>query len=645
MKTTGLLCGTLAFAVVAGVCNGVPNEVKVSSLGWDAEDSTEYLQRAFDSGARKVVIDRQSGDWITRPLFLTNSNIEVVLEDGVVLRAKRGEFRAKNECLVRITGGAKNVVLRGEGNATLVMNKKDYLDPEQGYAHSEWRHTVSILSAENVTVKDLTLLSSGGDGVYPNGPKNVTLENLKVYDHNRQGISPISVNGMVVRRCEFNDTAGSPPQCGVDMEPNKEWNFFLDVLFEDCVFNGNASHGIDMYFGVLTGKSKPVSITYRRCVARGNRNCAISMMTGDPGNILKKGHVAGFVSFEDCVFEKNGQNVLRIVNHTENGLDLSFVRCRFDGRGSRSDAAISLYNGQLPKDFGGVRFNDCEVLLDKGRVPFEFEGMAGVGIAGRLEGAVWVDDGAGRRRFDLAAFAAKYVPHPELITHFKAAEIDYKKLAAPPGAKLKGTYTPEIRQRLFTYVQAVPSAGEYSIRFKSRRLRVNGTEPKCGVVQMLDMAGTDLGSFDVPEGEFTYKFKSKGANVYRFEISSRNTALIRVASDVPGGAMEAVQPLHLFGGWMENFYFRVPAKAREVLVNVMPDEPGSAKLFDAAGRLVDEMPFQTAGKVLKAERSPSAADEVWHLQFPKIQEDLNFQVGGDAVPLVSTEPEGVIQGK
>ena len=208
MKTIGLLCSTLAFAAVADVCNGVPNEVKVSSFGWDAEDSTEYLQRAFDSGARKVVIDRQSGDWITRPLFLTNSNIEVVLEDGVVLRAKRGEFRAKNECLVRITGGAKNVVLRGEGNATLVMNKKDYLDPEQGYAHSEWRHTVSILSAENVTVKDLTLLSSGGDGVYPNGPKNVTLENLKVYDHNRQGISPISVKGMVVRRCEFNDTVG-----------------------------------------------------------------------------------------------------------------------------------------------------------------------------------------------------------------------------------------------------------------------------------------------------------------------------------------------------------------------------------------------------------------------------------------------------
>ena len=32
--------------------------VKASSFGWDAEDSTVFLQRALDSGARKVVVDR-----------------------------------------------------------------------------------------------------------------------------------------------------------------------------------------------------------------------------------------------------------------------------------------------------------------------------------------------------------------------------------------------------------------------------------------------------------------------------------------------------------------------------------------------------------------------------------------------------------
>ena len=626
------------------VGTSVVKTVKASSFGWNAEDSTVFLQRALDSGASKVVVDRQAGDWITRPLFITNSNVEVVLEDGVTIRAKRGAFRARNDCLVRIMGGAKNVTLRGEGKATLAMNKQDYLDPEQKYEFSEWRHTVSILNAENVTVKDLTLLSSGGDGVYPNRPKNVTLENLKVYDHLRQGISPISVEGMVVRRCEFNDTVGAPPQCGADLEPNRETDRFIDVLFEDCRFNGNASHGIDLYFGHLTGKSAPVSITFRRCVAKGNSNCGVSMMLGKPGAILKSGQVGGSIRFEDCRFEGNGQNALRLANYTENGPDISFAHCRFDARGSRSDAAISLYNGLLPKDFGGIRFEDCEVLLDRGRAPFEFMGMTGVGIAGKLVGTVGVNDGAGRRPFDLAAFASKHVPRPELVMHFKAAEVEYEKIAAPVATKLKGIGTPQMRKLMFTYVQAVPAAGEYAIRFKARRLRKNVADSKCAVVQLLDRAGTDLGSFDLPEGEFTYRLKAHNANIYRFEVSPKSSALVSVTSDTPGGALEAGRPVHIFGGRKVDFYFRVPANAKEVLVNLMPEEPGSAQLFDATGKLVDEMPFLTEGKVIKGVRTPSAADEIWRLHFPKIQEDFSFQVGGDAIPLLSMEPEGVVAG-
>ena len=618
--------------------------VNASSFGWNAEDATAILQKAFDSGVRKLVIDKQAGDWITRPLFITNSNIEIVLSDGVTLRAKRGEFYNKNACLIRITGGAKNVTLRGEGQATLAMNKKDYLDPKQNYAFSEWRHALSILRAENVVVKDLTILSSGGDGIHPNGPKNVLLENLKVYDHNRQGMSPINATGLTVRRCEFNDTCGAPPQCGVDMEPNRETDRFIDVVYEDCVFNNNASHGIDMYFGHLTAKSKPVSITYRRCLSKGNRNKGMSFMSGNPANILKSGHVKGFVRFEDCRFEGNGRNAADIINHTENGLDISFARCLFVARGSKAESAISLYNGQLPKDFGGLKFEDCEILLDKGRQAFAFEGMTGVGIAGKLEGTVWVNDGTSRTPFDFAAFTAKHVPHPELVTTFNSAEIDYKTLVAPPEAKLKVRYTPSIRLKMFTYVQAVPAAGEYRVLFRSRRLRKSGTATKCGVVRLLDRAGTDLGSFDLPEGDFTYTLKAHGANVYRFEVSAKNTGLIQVASETAGGALVAGSPIHLFHGRNVNFYFRVPAKAKEVLVNLVPEEPGEAKLYDAAGKLVDEMPYQTAGKVLKGTRQPSAADETWLLVFPKLQEDFRFQVGGDAVPLLSTERDGVIRG-
>ena len=42
-------------------------QVNASSFGWNAEDATAILQKAFDSGVRKLVIDKQAGDWIVRP--------------------------------------------------------------------------------------------------------------------------------------------------------------------------------------------------------------------------------------------------------------------------------------------------------------------------------------------------------------------------------------------------------------------------------------------------------------------------------------------------------------------------------------------------------------------------------------------------
>ncbi len=163
MLTAKSACVVLAAVVgCAGTRDG--RTVKVSSCGFDPQDSTRFLQAAFDSGARKVVIDRQKGDWITRPLFITNSNLEVVLEDGVTLRAMRGQFRDPHDSLIEIGGGASNVTLRGEGRAVLRMNKADYHDPKQGYPFSEWRMGVNIVRSRAVAVRNLTILSTGGDG-------------------------------------------------------------------------------------------------------------------------------------------------------------------------------------------------------------------------------------------------------------------------------------------------------------------------------------------------------------------------------------------------------------------------------------------------------------------------------------------------
>ncbi len=103
----------------------VAEEVRASSFGWDAADATAALQGAIDSGAARVVVDRQADDWFIRPVVLRRSNQEIVIEDGVAVRAKKGEFKGIGDRLVTIPAGVSNVVLRGEGEAMLAMEKRE----------------------------------------------------------------------------------------------------------------------------------------------------------------------------------------------------------------------------------------------------------------------------------------------------------------------------------------------------------------------------------------------------------------------------------------------------------------------------------------------------------------------------------------
>ena len=57
------------------------------------------------------------------------------------------------------------------------------------------------------------------------------------------------------------------------------------------------------------------------------------------------------------------------------------------------------------------------------------------------------------------------------------------------------------------------------------------------------------------------------------------------------------------------------------------------------------MPYQSSIMNFNVKRSKTASDEVWHLRFVKILDDMKFQVGVEGVPLVSTDPNAVISMK
>lgn len=273
-RVFGMFAAVVATAGWLVGCAASERGVRVSErFGFDPEDSTRFLQAALDSGFPRIIVDRKSGPWVTLPLK-GSSNQEIVLEPGVEIRAKRGEFRNPCDCLMTFSC-CTNVTIVGRG--CLRMWREDYGRPP--YRHAEWRHAISLNSSVNVTIDGPTITESGGDGIYVSTAeasggapcRNIVIRNADCSRNYRQGISVISVDGLLVEDCRLDDTAGTDPQAGIDFEPNNSREVLRNCVVRRCTMNGNAGYGIDLMLPLMGKPSGDLSIIIEDCESKGNR--------------------------------------------------------------------------------------------------------------------------------------------------------------------------------------------------------------------------------------------------------------------------------------------------------------------------------------------------------------------------------------
>ena len=152
----------------AHVRNGV---CEAFECGFNASDATSALQSAIDSDAHTVRISKvgAAAEWVVRPIVL-RSHLTLVLADGVVLRAMRGQFHGESDSLlsaVRDKHGTDktNITILGEGNATLAMWRADYANRSL-YKKSEGRAALNVHGVSDLRIDNVQVSLSGGDGLY-----------------------------------------------------------------------------------------------------------------------------------------------------------------------------------------------------------------------------------------------------------------------------------------------------------------------------------------------------------------------------------------------------------------------------------------------------------------------------------------------
>lgn len=390
MKRSVLSAGCMAVAATAAICGSLlaqsPETVKVSDFGYDGEDSTVFIRKALESGARKVILDRQAGPWYTLPLKMP-SNIEFVLEPGVELVAKRGAFRGKRDYLVELSG-ATNVTIRGGEGSAFRMWKYDYQKPP--YVHSEWRYALRISNCGNVLVENLRFVRSGGDGIGVSG-KDITIRRCVCDDNHRQGMSVFPVENLLVEDCVFSNTRGTAPQAGVDIEPDGAKGTLKDVVFRNCVSYGNAGNGFEMFLINMTRQSGPIDITFENCRSWGNgKNDTTLSCTSAAG----KEPVGGKVRYVNCVLGPSARRCATFSNISGDAVDIEFDGCVLYGDRSAAGRPAIVTTVARPSQgvVDGLAFNNLTIMQPVTNAWFACVGEGAGSPAKRVKGRVRIVD-------------------------------------------------------------------------------------------------------------------------------------------------------------------------------------------------------------------------------------------------------------
>jgi hypothetical protein len=354
--------------------------------GFDEDDSTEALQAAIRSGAKTVVVPHMGMDWVVRPITLVG-DLELVFEPGVVVSAKRGEFREGGDCVFSARD-ISNLTIQGAG-AKVKMQKEDYivgivlkdLGMERWfgpYVKAEWRSVLNLRGCTNVKVSGLTLADSGGDGIYiDDGTDRKRCQKIELRDvicdnNYRQGLSIISVDGLIAENCTFKNTWGTPPSAGVDIEPDHADQVAKNIVFRNCRFEDNYGSGILVFLAPLEQKSDAVSIRFDDCYVTSHRG---------PGIRVTKIHdngPAGSIEFHNCVVEGTEGYGIGVQDKSAQAARVVFANCVLRNvarnRGYRDiwvPILLKINDSARVARFGGIDLIDCRVEDNRNRPVLE----------------------------------------------------------------------------------------------------------------------------------------------------------------------------------------------------------------------------------------------------------------------------------
>lgn len=252
---------------IQGVVNVKAFGAKGDGLTNDQDAINAAIDFAYINGIGTVVIPYSEKPYMIKgyeegQIDHLESSTGIILKSGITLiihpkaelkiitndRGSTTMFNVYNVSDVNIYGGK------------LTGDKHNHLGTtgEHGYG-------IALAGAENVIIENVECSQFWGDGInlqryrdfYPTeifgktvegkeANRNIIVNNVLCDDNRRQGMSVEAVDRMQITNSQFNNTSGTAPQSGIDIEPWTRWDV-KDITIFNVTCSGNLGHGIMTY--------------------------------------------------------------------------------------------------------------------------------------------------------------------------------------------------------------------------------------------------------------------------------------------------------------------------------------------------------------------------------------------------------------
>lgn len=604
--------------------SGIRKEARAEWWGYNAADSTAILQAALNSGVSKLIISKQGGPWVICRTLKIPSNIEIIFEKGVELKAKSGAFQKITEMFLDIRN-RKNVKMRGPG--LISMRRGDYRDKTK-YKPSEWRHTLAISRSSNISIDGLTFSKSGGDGIYINNVNDIKINNVTCSDNYRQGISVISASNLSIKNSTFINTSGTPPTAGIDFEPNRWYQCLVNCKVENCNFINNAGSGIEVMLLNFNQRSKPISMSFRRCLIKNNGKGITVFNRHVPS-------VGGSIEFDDCRIEDSKIYSFMTNGQTIGGYSVTLKNCVIDNSKTVEPNAVKFIAGAVSGPLGNLHVNELKVIDPRpGLTLFYFDSWKFSPLK-NLSGVIKSRSG---KTFDLK----HAVEQSQKAKPLSTAKIDCKKLVPVKNTIDKNIKLHPLRNRnAGTFIQYAA---------KNQNIKLNIIYSPVGISKSIKISayspsGKEIGTWSINAKNASQgiKLTAKEPGIYRFKYYSGGGIF---TSDDPGCGYLADKPLR-GNHTPARMYFLVPAGVDELALRISGGESESehvsVNLLDPAGNIIQSAKKITEPKLIYQKRDNSGKDEIWSIQVTHAADDFSIMLLGKSVPILSNSPDQILK--